>query len=514
MEKSRTINSYNNIKTGLISQVINKLMVFLVRTVLIKVLNDEYLGINGLFSNILSLLSLAELGIGTAIIYSMYKPVADGNSEKIKSLIRLYKNTYSVIGIIIFVVGLFIIPFLPIISKNTSKINESITIIYFLYLINTSISYFFAYKKSIISAYQQESIINKYDTVLCTIKSIIEVIALIIYKNFIVYLIIEIIYTLSENILLAIKADKMFPFLKDKKINKLESKEKKNIFQNVKSLVVYKVGTVILNSTDNILLSIFTSISMVGICSNYIMIINAVKAITNSIQNGITASIGNLNTENDIEKKKSVFYQLILLNFIMYSFIGIAFIIFLNFFINIWVGESYVLDISIPIVLALNFYVEGIRSPAYTYRVTLGLFNKGKFTPYIAVIVNIISSIILCKILGPVGIFIGTILSQVCSYSLIDPYLIFKYEFKSKLSEYLLKKIKYFIIFSFSAFITFLIVNKMQLLEKGILGLIISVIIVLIIPSLIYYITLKNTTEYKELKAKAIDIVKNIKKKK
>ena len=134
MEKSRTINSYNNIKTGLISQVINKLMVFLVRTVLIKVLNDEYLGINGLFSNILSLLSLAELGIGTAIIYSMYKPVADGNSEKIKSLIRLYKNTYSVIGIIIFVVGLFIIPFLPIISKKTSKINESITIIYFLYL--------------------------------------------------------------------------------------------------------------------------------------------------------------------------------------------------------------------------------------------------------------------------------------------------------------------------------------------------------------------------------------------
>ena len=200
-----------------------------------------------------------------------------------------------------------------------------------------------------------------------------------------------------------------------------------------------------------------------------------------------------------------------LLNFILYSFIGIGFIIFLNFFINIWVGASYVLDISIPIVLALNFYVEGIRSPAYTYRVTLGLFNKGKFTPYIAIIVNIISSIILCNILGPVGIFMGTILSQVCSYSLIDPYLIFKYEFKSKLSEYILKKIKYFMIFAFSAFSTFIIINKLQLLEKGILGLIISVIIVLVIPSLIYYITLRNTTEYKELKMKVLDIVKKIK---
>lgn len=508
MEKSRIKNSYNNIKTAFITQILNKVIIFLVRTIFIKTLNEEYLGINGLFTNILSILSLAELGVGTAIIYSIYKPVARDDKEKIKSLMKLYKNTYTIIGIIIFVIGLIIIPFIPFIAKDTNRISESIVLIYILYLINTSISYFFAYKKSIISAYQQESIINKYDIIVYGIKSIIEIIMLIIYKNFIMYLVIEILFTLLENMLLAIKANKMFPYLKEKEVKKLEKKEKKEIFTNVKSLMIYKVGSVVLSGTDNILLSIITNISTVGICSNYIMIINAVKSVIGAAQNGITASVGNLNAEDNEEKKKEILYQLTLMNFIIYSFIAIVFIIFLNIFIKIWVGESYVLDISIPIILALNFYIEGIRAPAYTYRVTLGLFNKGKSTPYIAIVINIISSIILGKIYGPLGIFIGTFLSQLFSYCWIDPYLIFKYEFKSNAMEYMIKKVKYFILFVFTAFITYFIINKLELIDINIIKLFVALIIVIIIPLCIYYLALKNTVEFKGLKEKLFKVIK------
>lgn len=515
MEESRTKNSINNIKTGAIVQIINKLMVFAVRTVFIKMLNTDYLGVNGLFTNVLAILSFAELGIGTAIIFNMYKPVAEKNQEKIKSLMQLYKKSYNLIGIIVFVLGLFVIPFMNVVIKEKPNINENLILIYIMFLFNTAASYFFTYKKSIISAHQKQSVINNVDSIFYFIKSIVEIIFLLLTRNFIIYLSIEILSTIIENIILSKIADNMYPYLRDKKIKPLSKEESNNIFKNVKSLIIYKFGGVIMNSTDNILISSLVNVSTVGFCSNYIMIINSIKSIITSALNGVTASVGNLNVVGNSKQKERVFYQITFANYIVYSFCAIAFIVLLNPFMKIWLGEKYILGIDVSVALALSFFIEGLRNAGYAYRTTLGLFQKGRLTPYIGATVNIVFSIILCKLCGVSGIFFATCIAQLVSYSWIDPYLIHKYEFKTPVSKYFKRYGIYSIVFTVSACIT-LLVSQLITIE-GIIGLILKAIVVCIIPNLINLLVYYRTEEFKELKIKILDpiinkVTKNLKK--
>lgn len=502
MKESRTENTMRNVKTGAIVQFINKLMAFGVRTVFIKVLNSEYLGVNGLFSNVLTILSFAELGIGTAIIFNMYKPVAEQDKEKIKSLIQLYKKAYNIIGVTVFLLGLCIIPFMNLIVKDASNIKENLIFIYVLFLFNTSISYFFTYKKSIISANQKQSVIDNIDSVFYLCKSIIEIFFLFLTKNFIVYLVIEILSTTCQNIVVSIKANKMYPYLKDKKVKKLSKQESNSIFSNVKSLIIYKFGGVIMNGTDNILISALVNVSTVGYCSNYTMIINAIKSIISSALNGVTASVGNLNVVGEAKQKENVFYQITFANYLVYSFCSIAFIVLLNPFVSIWLGQSYVLELGVSISLAISFLIDGLRNPGYTYRTTLGLFQKGRLTPYIGAVTNIVVSIVLCKIWGVSGIFIATAIAQLVSYSWIDPYLIHKYEFKTPVSKYFKKYIVYILIFTINVLITLGLTSIISI--YGIIGFICKTIIVCIVPNIINILIFYRAIEFKQLKDKII----------
>lgn len=502
MEESRTQNTIRNVKTGAIVQFINKVMAFVVRTVFIKVLNTEYLGVNGLFTNILTILSFAELGIGTAIIFSMYKPVAENDKSKIKSLMHLYQKSYNIIGIIVFILGMCVIPFMNIIIKEPPNIKENIIFIYLLFLLNTVTSYFFTYKKSIIYAHQKQSIIDNIDSIVYFVKSIFEITLLILTRNFIVYLIIQIVGTLLENIIVAKKADKMYPYLKEKDVSGLNKKEGNEIFENVKSLIIYKLGGVIMNGTDNILISSLVNVSTVGLCSNYMLIINSVKSIIFSALNGVTASVGNLNAVGEPKQKENVFYQITFVNYIVCSFCAIAFIVLLNPFIELWIGKEYVMQMSIPISLAISFWVEGLRNPGYTYRTTLGLFKRAKITPYIGAITNIFLSIFLCRLIGVTGIFVATIIAQLLSYTWIDPYLIYKYEFKTPVKKYFIKYIAYFIVFIINIMVSLAATSFIAI--YGIGGLIIKALIICIIPNIINIVFFYNTVEFKEIYIKII----------
>ena len=510
MEDSRTKNTLRNVKTGAIVQLINKLMAFIVRTVFIKMLNSEYLGVNGLFTNILTMLSFTELGIGTAIIFNMYKPIAEGNKEKIKSLMKVYKKYNYIIGIIVFGLGLCVIPFMNLFIKEIPNIKENIILIYILFLFNTASSYFFTYKKSIIIAYQKQSIINNIDSVFYLIKSMVEILVLFITKNYITYLVIGILATFIENIIIAKKADKMFPFIREKKIDKISKDESKSIFTNVKSLIVYKLGEVILNGTDNILISAMVNVSTVGVCSNYTLIIQAVKGIVSTAFSGITASVGNLNASGETEKKEKIFYQITFANFFIYSFISVAFVILLNPFIKIWIGNDYVLNIGVSIALAISTFIEGVRLPGFIFRTTLGLFDKGRITPYIGATVNIISSVALCKICGVAGIFIGTALAQLSSYTWIDPYLIHKYEFKTPVKKYFKKYLKYFTIFILELIVSIACVQYIK--DESILNFLLKGIIAFIVPNTINIVMFYKTDEFNSLIEKFISPLRKIKK--
>lgn len=495
---NRTQNSIKNVKTSFILQLVNKLTSFIVRTVFIYTLNVEYLGVNGLFSNILTILSFAELGIGTAIIYNMYKPIATNDEEKVKSLMLLYKKSYTYIGIIVFLLGLLLIPFLGILVTDVPKIKEGIVLIYVLFLINTSFSYFYSYNKSILLANQKQSVINEIDCVLYLIKCLFNIVILIIFKNYILYLLIEILFTVFENIYVSKVAIKMYPNILNGKAKKLSKKENKEIFSNVKSLVIYKLGTVIMTGTDNILISLLVNVASVGLCSNYNLIISSVNAIINSSLNGVVGSIGNLNAIESIEKKETVFYQLTFIYFFLYSVSTILLIVLLNPFIELWLGEKYVLEISISFALAISFFIAGMREPGYIYRTTLGMFNKSKVTPYIGASVNIVLSIILCKYFGLVGIFIATSIAQLVSYSWIDPYLVHKYEFKTSVRKYLKKYLTYCLIFVLELFVCILISNY-SIFSNVYVNFIYKAFVSLVIPVFLNIIIFGKTSEFQNL---------------
>lgn len=497
MEESRTANVIKNAKVAAIVHVINIVLNFIARTIFIKILGKEYLGINGLFTNILTVLSFAELGIGNAIIYSMYKPVAENDTNKIKALMNFYQKAYFIIGITVAVIGVSVTLFLKFIIKEIPNIEENIKFIYILFLLNTVLSYFFTYKKSIISAYQKEYIINFYKMLFAVIQTITQIIILCCTKNFILYLIIQIISTFLNNLSLSKKADNMYKYIKEKNDNRLNKKEQKNIFINVRALALYKFGSVILNGTDNIIISSMIGVTTVGIYSNYTLIINAVTSIIGQILNVFTASVGNLNAIGEKKQQERVLYEIFFISVIIYGFCGGALFILINPFIKIWIGKDYILSIGTVISIILHFYVNGVQFAPYTYRNTMGLFDRGKYAPVIAALMNIVLSIFLGKYIGLMGIFFATSISRILTTTWVDPYLIYKYKIEGSVWKYFKKYILYIIVVIFDVTICYIVLNLIK--DFGIVTLFMKLIIYTLITGGIYLACFYKTQECKNL---------------
>lgn len=497
MENSRVRNTTINSMVAIFSKVIVFVMQFICRTFFIKTLSTEYLGVNGLFTNILTMLSFAELGIGSAIIFKLYKPIAENDKEKIKTYIKFYQKAYTYIGTIILILGIALIPFLKYIVTDIPSIKENITFIYILFLVNSSISYFFTYKKSIIIGFQKEYITTIINTIALLIQNVVQIVVLILTKNFILYLLVQIGATILDNIVASIKADKLYPYIKEKTYTKISKDEEHKIFKDVKALVLYKLGYTISTGTDNIIISSFIGVSQVGLLSNYTMIINAIKSFTSSFFSGFTASIGNLNTIDDNRKKESIFYQVFLLSFYIYGFISICLLMLINPFIEIWLGNEYLLGIDICMVLMLDLFLDGIRFTSTTFRNTMGLFQKGKFVPLISSIFNIILSLILVKPLGIFGVLLATVISKSLIALWYDPLMIHKLKFKTPFRKF----IKMFIYFLAIMIIDFLICKGLLSLIQtpGILGFLIKAITVGITTILIFLLTTFKMKEFKGL---------------
>ena len=502
MAESRTKNVARNSTVALVTQVITFILQFASRTIFIKVLSTEYLGINGLFTNILTMLSFAELGIGNAILFKLYKPVAEDDKEKVKSYVNFYKKAYRYIGIIIIAIGLLIIPFLKYIITDAPNIKENITFIYVLFLLNSSISYFFTYRRSILYAYQKEYKATLEETGVTIGYTILQMIFLVLTQNYIVYLMIQIIATILKNVLVSYSAGKEYPFIKDKNYTKISKNEEKSIFNDVKSLLLYKLGGSISNGTDNMIISAFVGILEVGLLSNYTTISNAISTFSNAIFNGFSASVGNLNAKENDEKKESTYYEIMLLAFIIYTFLMVGVTILSNPFIEMWIGKEYELSWLVSFALGFNLYVEGLRYVNYTFRNTLGLFKKGRFTPLISSLTNIILSLILVKPLGTFGVLIATGLSRMFTINLYDPYLLHKYKFNSPCKRYYLTYFYYLIIMFIVLCVCNLVINYIGL--TGILGFLINGIIILVISAVITIIATCKLKEFKSLKNRLI----------
>lgn len=509
MERSRTKNSIINSTTSIVNQVLTVLMDFAVKTIFIKILGSEYLGINGLFSNIITLLSLADLGIGIAIPYSLYKPLAKKDTEKIKSLMKYYSRVYSVIGLVVLIIGLSITPFLPLIIKNMPDIPH-IYLIYMMFATHSALSYLFVYKRFLIESDQKGYIVSKITFTCSFLLNVVRVIILILTKDFVLYLGCSIVFVLIQNIWYSKTADKMYPYLKDKDVKDVDKKELAEINKNIKSLFIYKIGNVIANGTDNIIISKFIGLITVGLYSNYLLIINSLNNVVSQIFNAITSSIGNLVATNN-ERSKNIYEKLNFFNFYIFSLCALCLFILINPFIYLWIGSDYMLSNWISALLALNFYTAGMQSVTNSFRTAYGLFYIAKFRPIVMVVLNIIISIILVKPLGVAGVVIGTILSRIFTTAWLDPYVVYKYGFKDSPKKYYIRYIYYLLIFVVSCILIRLITN--YIVAKNIIMWIILAGITFILYNLIIILLFHRTEEFKYFYNKIKDLLNKIIKK-
>lgn len=485
-QRSRTENSIINSAMSIVTQVLTVVLNFAVKTVFIKMLSDEYLGVNGLFTNIITMLSLADLGIGIAIPYSLYKPLAKKDEHKINVLMNFYKKVYTIIGIAVLLIGLSLMPFLGLIIKDIPKNVPHLSLIYILFVIHSASSYFFVYKKFLIDSDQKGYITSRIIFTFSTLLSIIQIILLVTTKNYILFLLSSIILVIIQNIYISSKANKLYPFIKNKTDEKLEKEDMEGIKKNVSSLFIYKVGTVIMNGTDNIIISKFIGLIIVGFYSNYVLIINSITTVLNQIFNAITSSIGNLVVTTNKKRSKEVYDNLNFANFWLYALFGVCIIVLINPFINIWIGKKYVMGFSIVFLLVLNFYVLGMQSVTNSFRNAYGLFWIAKYRPIIMVIINIVISVVLVQLIGIEGVLIGTLISRLVTTAWLDPYIVHKYGFEISPKSYYIDYLKYLVIFIaisiiLNYFVSMVAINNIFILILIAILVVISVNVILVL---------------------------------
>lgn len=499
----RIRNSIRNTSFGLLTQLIGSMLNFVNRTIFIYALGINYLGVSGFFSNIISVLSLGELGVSVAITYCLYKPLAENDTDKINALMSLYEKAYRLIGIFIAIIGLCFAPFLNSFMKEKLNI-PYIPIIYLLYLSNSVISYFFSYKRTLIIADQKSYINSKNQVVFSILTSVFQAMVLLITRNFIFYLTVSIIFTFLSNRSISIKANKLYPFLKTKERKELKKEDKRQVLKYIFASMTSNVGGVIVYGTDNLLISYFIGVYWVGLYSNYVLILQVVNTFLNTIFSSVLASVGNLNATDDNEKSYIMHKVIMFLNFWLYGFCAICLLNLFNPFINLWIGGEYLLDNKIILIIVINFFIYGMLNSTRIYISTLGLFWNTKYIPLIEAAINLIVSIILLKKIGISGVLIGTTISFLATVFWIEPYVLFKKGFNKPVSIFFKKYCIYFIILIATAILTGILTNLLYYTTW--LSFIGKIMVCLLIPNSIFTLLFFRTSEFKYLAG----IVKNL----
>ena len=498
MKQSRVKNSFYNVSALMIEYILKLILTFAIRTIFIKTLGTEFLGLEGLYTNILQIMNISELGIGSAVIFSLYKPLVNGDTEKINILMHTYKKCYFFIGIIIAVIGIVLMPFLPSIVNSTYDFGN-IYLLFFLYMLQTLSTYWvLAYKEALLTADQKKYKIVIITNVIIFIKFLLQLISLIVFKSFILYVLSGIFTNVLRNILIARLVDKTYPYAKIYNKKKLPKNERNDLIKNVTGLSLYKISSTVMNSTDNIIISIYISLTTTGIYSNYLLIVSNLKNILNTIFSSMTASIGNLFAEGDKKRSEFIFRCLSFLNFWIYGLAAICLWELLNPFIEIWIGKEYIFSSAIVLIIVLNFITDGLQRTVISYKDACGLFWKGKLRPIFSALSNIVLSIIFVQFWGIFGVILASIVSRMITTWWFDPYLVYRHGLEESPKSYYINYFKYlFIIICVAGIIDFMF----SFVTFGVvLTFITKLIVCLILPNIIFFVIFRKTEEFDYLK--------------
>lgn len=493
MKVERTRNAARNAVFGLVLKIYQLALPFAMRTVMIYTLGVEYLGLNSLFTSILQVLNLAELGVGSAMVYSMYKPIADADTLAICALMRLYKIYYRIIGLVIAVVGGCLTPFVPRLIDSGLPKGLNVYVLYLMNLAVTVLSYWlFAYKGSLLQAHQRSDITSKVTLGTNTIQYGFQFLVLVFVKNYYIYVLVALLSQALTNIITAFIADRMYPNFKPH--GKLQKDEVKIINQRIKDLFTAKLGGTIVNSADTIVISSFLGLSMLAVYQNYYYIMNSVMGFVLIIFNSCTAGIGNSLVTETKEKNYFDFQRLAFLTLWISTICVSCFLCLYQPFMAFWVGEEYLLDMSVVVLFCIYFFVYLINNLSCVYKDASGIWHQDRFRPLIGGLTNLAMNLLMVNYIGIYGIILSTILSYLF---VAIPWLIhnlFHLVFERSPKEYIILVCKGAFVSAVVGAVCYIICNAIPL--GGVVQLIMNVMICLVVSNLLLLLIYRKNPLY------------------
>ena len=498
MSDTRTGNSIKNSGATIFGRLATLIMEFVLRTVLIKTLGIEYGGISSLFTDILQVLSLMELGLGSAIIFALYKPLAERNYPKINALMRFYKTAYNIIAAGVFILGLCCVPFLGSIVKDVPDIKEDIRLIFMLYVAASSCSYLVVYKETLIRASQQSRVAVRIEMAVQIIFMGLESLSLFIFHEYMIYLVLRIVTYLVRNLLISLEVKKRFPEVNFRGEERLSKADKNKLMKDVGAMALYKISGVVLNGTDSIIISTFLGTSLVGVMGHFRMISNCVTNLSNKVWVAVLPSVGNMAAVDDDDKQYRVFSKVNLGSFIFSAFCSIAMFNLCNPLVTVWLGADYTVSTITAFAIAFNMYLFLTILPFQTFRDANGLFVQGKYRPVIMSIINIGLSLALVRPCGMFGVLVATPISRLVTQTWFDPYVVYKYVFKKSPKPYY----KEFLIHSLITLVTGALIwgiLEFAHVGGGLIRLVSGMILCCTVPLIVYYLLFRKDQQFIQL---------------
>lgn len=507
MKINRTKNASRNIIWGFIEKIASVLLPFVTRSVLIHTLGAEYLGLSSLFVSILSVLSISELGFGSAIVFSMYKPIAEDDNETLCALLNIYRKVYHWIGTIILVIGLILTPFIPKLINGDVPGDINIFILYFVYLLNTVISYYlYAYKAALFSAHQRNDLSSKTMATVNLISNILKIVVLLVFKNYYVYVLVIPLATIITNFANAYLAKKYYPNIICK--GDISKEVKDEIKKRILGLVSFKIYNVIFASVDTIVISSFLGLVPLAIYNNYYYIQTSIIGFLTIITSSITAGVGNKMITNSIDDNYKDFKNFAFLNGWICSWCAVCMLCLYQHFMQWWMGEDLLFTFDTMVLMVLYFLLPRITTMSYTYREAAGLWWEDRFRPLVATVVNLVANLILVQVIGMNGVIISTL---ICTIFINVPWgttILFKNYFKRSLLEYFGQIIYYVFITVIAGILTLCVCELLPNMGFGFM--IVKGMICVIIPNIIFLLCYHKMPEFQYAKQLMSRILKKL----
>ena len=498
MKIQRTKNAARNVFFGVLQKLYVTVVPFFIRTAMIYFMGVQYLGLNSLFVSVINILNLAELGVDSAMVFSMYKPIAEDDKSTICALMNLYRRYYRIIGLIIAVAGVSILPFIPRLVKDDVPSDINIYLLYLLYLGETVLSYWlFAHKNSLLSAYQRRDLTNKTTIITCTVKYILQLLVLIFIRDYYWFVIAQLATQIMQNLLCALVANRYYPGYKPS--GTLSPEKVSDIKKRIRDLFTAKISTAIVRSSDSIVVSSFLGLSVLAVYQNYYFITASVMGFVEIIFSACTAGIGNSIVVESREKNYTDFKKLTLIIAWLAGFCTCCLLCLFQPFMRIWMNgdDTLMLGMGEVICLCVFFYVAEINRITNTYKDAAGLWRETKFVPLANAVVNLTLNLILVQFWG----LYGVLLSTVIGFSAVEIPLLLHNLFRTifdrdGMKPHVRNLVYYTVITALAGGVTYVVCLPVHL--NGILTLLVRGMICLVLPNLIFYAAYHNKPEFRQ----------------